>query len=103
MGSYYHFQRCIDCNYVTFNELTLATNYICRNLNAPTFIFPYWFDMYCYTSKTFQVIALRESRGEEPKAKLGEAVCTGARIVNFLKDEEHFTCHCSNVFYNAVF
>ena len=59
--------------------------------------------MYCYTSKTFQVIALRESRGEEPKAKLGEAVCTGARIVNFLKDEEHFTCHCSNVFYNAVF
>ena len=103
MGSYYHFQRCIDCNYVTFNELTLATNYICGNLNAPTFIFPYWFDMCCYTSKTFQVIALRESRGEEPKAKLGEAVCTGARIVNFLKDEEHFTCHCSNVFYNAVF
>ena len=103
MGSYYHFQRYIDCNYVTFNELTLATNYICGNLNAPTFIFPYWFDMYCYTSKTFQVIALRESRGEEPKAKLGEAVCIGARIVNFLKDEEHFTCHCSNVFYNAVF
>ena len=59
--------------------------------------------MYSYTSKTFQVIALRKSKGEEPKAQLGEAVCTGAKIVNFLKDERHSSCHFSNVFYKAVF
>ena len=35
MGSYYHFQRYIDFNYVTFDELTLIANYICSNLNAP--------------------------------------------------------------------
>ena len=59
--------------------------------------------MYSYTSKTFQVIALRNSRGEEPKAQLGEAVCTGGKIVNFIKDKKHSSCHCSNVFYRAVF
>ena len=103
MGSYYQFQRYIDCNNVTFEELTLTANYICGNLNSPSFIFPYWFDMYSYTSKTFQVIALRKSRGEEPIAQLGEAVCTGGKIVNFIKDKEHSCCHCSNVFYKAVF
>ena len=103
MGSYHQFQQYIDFDYVTFDELTLVTNYICGNLNSPSFIFPYWFDMYSYTSKTFQVIALREHRGEKPKAKLGEAVCTGGKIINFVVDKEHSTCHCSNVFYRAVF
>ena len=103
MGTYNAFQRYIDLDYLTYGELTLAVNYICSNLNAPSFIFPYWFDMYCYTSKTFMVIALRKSRREEPKAKLGEAVCTGAQIVNFLHDKDHCTCHCSHVFYKAVF
>ena len=59
--------------------------------------------MYSYTSKTFQVITLRKSKREEPKAQLGEAVCTGGKIVNFIKDKEHSSCHCSNVFYRAVF
>ena len=48
-------------------------------------------------------IALRKSRGEEQKAKLGEAVCTGGQIVNFLDDKDRCICHCSNVFYKAVF
>ena len=103
MGTYHLFQRYIDFDYLTYDELTLVANYICGNLNAPSFIFPYWFDMYCYTSKTFMVIALRKNRGEEPREKLGEAVCTGAQIVNFLHDKEHCTCHCSHVFYKAVF
>ena len=103
MGSYHQFQRYIDFDYLTFDELTLVANYICSNLNAPSFVFPYWFDVYTYTSKTFMVIALRKSRGEEQKAKLGEAVCTVAQIVNFLNDKEHCTCHCSHVFYKAVF
>ena len=103
MGTYNAFQRYIDFDYLTFDAVTLAVNYICSNLNAPSFIFPYWYDMYCYTSKTFMVIALRKSRGEEQKAKLGEGVCTGGQIVNFLHDKDHRTCHCSHVFYKAVF
>ena len=103
MGSYHQFQRYTDFQYVTFDELTLIANYICGKLNAPSFIFPYWFDMYCYTSKTFQVIALRKQKGEEAKAKLGEVVCTGAKIVDFTTEKEHLSCHCSNVFYRAVF
>lgn len=103
MGTYYNFQRYIDFNELTFDELTQVVNYICTNLNSPSFIFPYWFDMYSYTSKTFQVIALRKSRGEAPKAKLGEAVCSGGNIVNFIEMKEHANCHCSNVFFRVVF
>ena len=92
MGTYNAYQRYIDFEYLSFDEVTLAVNYITSNLNTPSFIFPYWWDMYSYTSKTFMVIALRKKRGEEQKAKLCEAVCTGGQIVN---DEAHFTCHCS--------
>ena len=103
MGTYHAFQRYIDFDYLSFDELTQAVNYITSNLNSPSFIFLYWYDMYCYTSKTFMAIALRKSRGEEQKAKLGEAVCTGGQIVNFLDDKDRCICHCSNVFYKAVF
>ena len=103
METYYNFQRYIDFNDLTFDELTEAAIYICGNLNSPSFIFPYWFDMYSYTSKTFQVIALSKCRGEEAKAKLGEAVCTGGNIINFIETKEHANCHCSYVFFNVVF
>ena len=103
MGTYHNFQRYIDFDDLTCDELTQVTNYICGNLNSPSFIFPYWFDMYSYTSKTFQVIALRKSRGEEAKAKLGEVVCTGGKIINFIEIKEHLNCHCSHVFFNVVF
>ena len=49
------------------------------------------------------VIALRKSREQEQKGKIGEAVCAGGQIGNFLHDKDHCTCHCSNVFYKAVF
>ena len=87
MGTYHNFQRYIDFDDLTFDELTQVTNYICGNLNSPSFIFPYWFDMYSYTSKTFQVIALRKSTGEEAKAKLGEvSVSPPAVCKNCLTD-----------------
>ena len=60
MGTYNAFQRYIDFDYLTFDEVTLAVKYICSNLNAPSFIFPYWYDMYCYTSKTFMVYCLKK-------------------------------------------
>ena len=75
MGSYYQFQRYNNFKYITFDQLTQVANYICRNLNSPSFIF-YWFDMY-YTLKSFQVIALRKSRG-----------VSGTRVDHDIKFEE---------------
>ena len=49
---------------LTFDELKLAVNYICSNLNS--FLchnYPYWYDMYSYTSKTFMVMNWRKERG----------------------------------------
>ena len=45
MGTYYNFQRYTDFYDLTFDELTLAVNYIRSNLFAPSFIFLYWFDI----------------------------------------------------------
>ena len=88
---------------LTYDELKLVVNYICGNLNAfPSYNYHYWYDMYCYTSKTFTVMEWRKKRGFKEAGRLGEAVCDGV-IVNFLKEQEHFKCGCSSVYYNAVF
>ena len=88
---------------LTFDELKLAVNYICGHLNSfPCYNYRYWYDMYCYTSKTFMVIKWRKERGFKEIGRLGEAVCDGV-IVNFLKEKEHFKCSCSSVYYGAVF
>ena len=88
---------------LTFDELKLAVNYICGNLKSfPCYNYRHWYDMYCYTSKTFMVIKWRKERGFKEIGRLGEAVCDGV-IVNFLKEKEHFKCSCSSVYYGAVF
>ena len=87
---------------LTYDELKLAVNYICSNLNCPSYNYRYWYDMYCYTSKSFIVMQWRKERGFKEHAKLGEAVCDGV-IVNFIKEKEHFKCSCSSVYYDAVF
>ena len=88
---------------LTFDELKLAVNYICGNLNSfPCYNYRYWYDMYYYTSKTFMVIKQRKERGFREIGRLGEAVSDGV-IVNILKEKEHFKCSCSSVYYGAVF
>ena len=88
---------------LTSDELQLAINYICGNLNSfLCYNYHYWYDMYSYTSKTLMVIDWRKKRGFKEVAKLGEAVCDSA-IVNFLEEKEHFKCGCSSVYYDAVF
>ena len=52
--------------------------------------------------KKFHGDGLEEKRGFKPVARLGEAICND-EIVNFLKDQEHYKCSCSSVYYNAVF
>ena len=73
---------------LTYGELKLAVNYICSNLNCPSYNYRYWYDMYCYTSKSFIVMQWRKERGFKEYARLGETVCNGV-IVNFLKEREH--------------
>ena len=87
---------------LTYSELKLAVNYICAQMNSPCLNYAYWYDMYCYTSKSFMVMDWRKKRGFKPVARLGEAICND-EIVNFLKDQEHYKCSCSSVYYNAVF
>ena len=104
MAGYSEFESYKDLQSLTFHELKLAVNYICSNLNSPSLNYPYWYDMYCYTSKSFIVMEWRKKRGFKEHARLGEAICDGV-IINFLKEKEHFNqrCGCSSVYYDAVF
>ena len=103
MSGFEQFEFYKNLQNLTFDELKLAVNYICSNLNSfPCYNYHYWYDMYCYTSKTFMVMNWRKERGFKEVGRLGEAVCDRV-IVNFLKEKEHFKCGCSSVYYDAVF
>ena len=103
MSGFEQFEFYKNLQNLTFDELKLAVNYIYSNLNSfQCYNYHYWYDMYCYTSKTFMVMNWRKERGFKEVGRLGEAVCDRV-IVNFLKEKEHFKCGCSSVYYNAVF
>ena len=92
---------------VNKNELDVVINYICGHLNANyTMNYPYWYDMYSYTTKTRIVLRHRREHGKaEPLAKLGECVCQG-KVINFLKNpDKKCFCNsgCASVYYNKVF
>ena len=48
---------------LTYSELKLAVNYICAQMNSPCLNYAYWYDMYCYTSKSFMVMDWRKKEG----------------------------------------
>ena len=102
MVGYSQFEAYKNFVYLNYDELKLAVDYICGNLNSPSYNYHYWYDMYSYTAKSFIVMRWRKERGFKERGKLREAVCDGA-IVDFLKEKEHFKCSCSSVYYNAVF
>ena len=102
MVGYSQFEAFKNFVYLNYDELKLAVDYICGNLNSASYNYHYWYDMYSYTVKLFIVMRWRKERGFKERAKLGEAVCDGV-IVDFLKEKEHFKCSCSSVYYNAVF
>ena len=89
-------------NFVTMSEeeLKLVVNYICGHLNSYSSSYQYWYDMYCYCSKSFIVLRWRRKNGLIPCAKLGEAICED-KSINFVKTEHK--CSCSSVYFNAVF
>ena len=102
MCGYSEFESYKYLQSLSYDELKLAVNYICSNLISPSYNYHYWYDMYCYTSKSFMVMEWQKQRGFKEHARLGEAICDGV-IINFLKEKEHFKCSCSSVYYNAVF
>ena len=90
---------------VNRNELDLIVDYICGDLNSPSYNYNYWYDMYSYATKSRIVIRHREEKNELGFAKLGECLCEN-QIVNFLQNEGN-KCNCekgcASVYFNAVF
>ena len=99
MSGYNQFQDYKNFVYMSEQELKLAVNYICMNLNCCTRDYPYWYDMYSYTSKSFIVLRWRRENNKLPTAKLGEAICQD-KIINFVEKEHK--CTCSSVYFDAV-
>ena len=96
MSGYAEFEKFKNFYVMDKEELELANNYICLQLNNPGIGYKYYYDMYSYITKCFIVL------NYNTKTRLGEAECNG-RIINFLKDVEHKNCSCSSVYFNAVF
>ena len=60
--------------------------------------YPFWYNMYYYSSKAYIVCRWRQSKGLSPVAKWGEAICED-KLVNFFEDEKHKNCICGSVYY----
>ena len=96
MSGYREFQKFKNFHIIDEKSLDMAANYVCLQLNNPSFGYKYYFDMYSYIVKCRMVLQ------QTTKTRLGETVCNG-KIVNFLKNAEHKNCSCSSVYYNTVF
>ena len=97
MAGMEEYERFRDFQTVDKNDLKLAINYICANLNSQGCYCQYWYDLYSYTAKCNMVLQKKRQF-----TKLGETVCEG-EVVNFLKDPKHKNCSCGSVYFNAVF
>ena len=99
------FEKYRNFEFVNTNELDLIVDYICGNLNSCWSNYPYWYDMYCYTTKTRIVIRHKQERKELAVAKLGQCVCEN-EVVNFLENtSKKCNCEkgCASVYFNVVF
>ena len=100
------FEKYSNFELVNETELNYAINYICGNLNSCYSLnYPYWYNMYCYTTKNLIVLRKKEEVGKVALTKLGECVCQN-KVINFLENEEN-KCFCSNrcssVYFKVVF
>ena len=101
------FEKYRDFELLNESELDIVINYICGHLNGDyTFNYPYWYDMYNYTTKSKIVLRHRKEKGNYyPLVKLGECVCQN-KVINFLKNPDK-KCNCSDgcasVYFKKVF
>ena len=99
------FEKYRNFEFVNTDELDLVTDYICGNLNSCFNNYPYWYDMYCYATKTRIVIRHKQEKKELAVAKLGQCVCEG-EVVNFLENiTKKCNCGkgCADVYFNVIF
>ena len=78
MNGYCEFQDFKNFHVMDEESLDSATNYVCLQLNNPSFEYRYYYDMYSYIAKCRIVLQ------QTTKTRLGEAVCNG-KIINFCK------------------
>ena len=99
------FNKYIKFELINEKQLDLAIDYICGNLNSCFHNYSYWYDLYCYSTKSKIVIRHRKNKNKNAVARLGECVCQN-QVINFLKNEGN-QCNCdegcASVYYNAVF
>ena len=98
------FQKYRNFEFVNADQLDLIVDYICGNLNFGT-NYSYWYDMYCYSTKTRIVLRHKQKKNEFAVAKLGQCVCKN-EVINFLENEnKKCNCEegCSSVYFNVVF
>ena len=95
MAGYDEFQKFKNFEVMDDKSIDFATNYVCLQLNNPSFGYKYYYDMYSYITKCKIVLQ------KYNKTRLGQAICNG-ELVDFLNDPKH-NCSCSSVYFNAVF
>ena len=84
--------------YIHQEDLNYLSDHICGNLNNWMPNYPFWYNMYSYSSKAYIVCQWRQSKGLVPVAKWGEAIC-GDDLVDFFKDPNHKNCSCGSVYH----
>ena len=87
------FEKYKKFEMINKDELNLIIDYICGNLNSCFCNYNYWYNMYCYATKSRIVIRHREQNNQLGFAKLGECVCEN-EVVNFL-EKENKKCNCN--------
>ena len=102
------FNKYINLELINETELNHVINYVCRHINGGyTFNYPYWYDMYSFTTKSRIVLNHLKKDPEcvYPLVKLGECVCQ-EKVINFLKNKDNkcnCTKGCASVYFKKVF
>ena len=96
MAGYDEFQKFKKFEIMGEKSIDFASNYVCLQLNNPSFGYNYYYDMYSYIVKCKIVLQKYD------KTRLGQAICNGV-VVDFLNDPKHKNCSCGSVYFNAVF
>ena len=96
MAGYDQFQRFKNFEMMDEESIDFALNYVCLQLNNPSYGYKYYYDMYSYIAKCRIVLQ------KYNKTRLSQAICEG-ELVDFLNDPKHKKCSCCSVFYDAVF
>ena len=75
MAGYEEFQRFKKFEILNEEALDRATNYVCLQLNNPSFGHKYYYDMYSYIKKCKIVLQ------KYTKTKLGQAICNEKLVI----------------------